>query len=164
MFERGLNKSFRAGFSIFFEQIFSSEPALTPIRIEHPWSRAACKTSRTREALPILPGLIRRQAAPASAFHGPAVMKMYIGNNRHRALGTNDFQCSRAVLIWARHPHNIRPAAAAPLICAIVASTSLVRLLVMVCTGIGVATNRHIADHYLATPTSFNRAIRPIGV
>ena len=98
-------------------------------------------------------------------LNGPAVMKMYIGNNRQRALGTNDFQCFRAVLIWARHPHNIRPSRRHRIdlrhCCLNIAGQAV---------GHGlhrnrrVATNRHIADHYLATPTSFNRAIRPIGV
>ena len=46
---------------------FSSEPALTPMRMEQPWSRAALMTSRTRSAEPMLPGLMRRHAAPASA-------------------------------------------------------------------------------------------------
>ena len=49
----------------------SSEPPLTPMRMEQPWSRAAWMTSRTRSGEPILPGLIRRQAAPALAASMP---------------------------------------------------------------------------------------------
>ena len=55
------------GSPYFSSRCFSRLPALTPIRIEQPWSRAALITSRTRSAEPMLPGLIRRHAAPASA-------------------------------------------------------------------------------------------------
>ena len=40
---------------------------LTPIRIEQPFALAARTTSATRSLLPMLPGLILRHAAPASA-------------------------------------------------------------------------------------------------
>ncbi len=59
------------GSRYFSSRCFSSDPAFTPIRIEQPWSRAAAITSRTRSAEPMLPGLIRRQAAPASAASIP---------------------------------------------------------------------------------------------
>ena len=59
------------GSPYFSSRSRSSEPALTPIRIEQPWSRAAWITSRTRSGLPMLPGLIRRHAAPASAASMP---------------------------------------------------------------------------------------------
>ena len=55
------------GSPYFSSRCRSRLPALTPIRIEQPWSRAALITSRTRSFEPMLPGLIRRQAAPASA-------------------------------------------------------------------------------------------------
>ena len=55
------------GSPYFSSRCFSRQPALTPMRIEQPWSRAAAITSRTRSAEPMLPGLMRRQAAPASA-------------------------------------------------------------------------------------------------
>ena len=55
------------GSPYFSSRSRSSEPALTPMRIEQPWSRAAWITSRTRSGEPMLPGLMRRQAAPASA-------------------------------------------------------------------------------------------------
>ena len=41
--------------------------ALIPIRIGIPWSRALSTTARTRSSRPMLPGLMRRQSAPASA-------------------------------------------------------------------------------------------------
>ena len=46
---------------------FSSEPALTPMRIGMPLSRAASITARTRSSRPMLPGLMRRQSTPVSA-------------------------------------------------------------------------------------------------
>ena len=46
---------------------FSNDPALTPIRIEQPLFLAALTTSFTRSIFPIFPGLILKQAAPASA-------------------------------------------------------------------------------------------------
>ena len=55
------------GSPYFSSRCRSSEPAFTPIRIEQPWSRAALTTSFTRSWLPMLPGLMRRQAAPLSA-------------------------------------------------------------------------------------------------
>ena len=55
------------GSPYFFWMSFSSDPAFTPIRILMPWCLAAAITSRTFCSLPILPGLIRKQSAPASA-------------------------------------------------------------------------------------------------
>ena len=52
------------GSPYFSSRCFSSEPALTPMRMDTLWSRAAWITSRTRSGLPMLPGLMRRQAAP----------------------------------------------------------------------------------------------------
>ncbi len=46
---------------------FSSEPALTPMRIGMPLSRAAAITARTRSSRPMLPGLMRRQSTPVFA-------------------------------------------------------------------------------------------------
>src|SRR3990167_6163498 len=54
------------GSPYFFCRSFSSEPALTPMRIEMPRSRAASTTALTRSARPILPGLMRRQSTPGS--------------------------------------------------------------------------------------------------
>jgi hypothetical protein len=59
------------GSPYFSRRSRSSEPALTPMRIEQPWSRAALITSRTRSAEPMLPGLILRHAAPALAASMP---------------------------------------------------------------------------------------------
>ena len=55
------------GSPYFFCRSFSSEPALTPMRIEMPWSLADCTTACTRSSRPMLPGLMRRQSAPSSA-------------------------------------------------------------------------------------------------
>ncbi|MNY15382.1 hypothetical protein D3C86_1485920 [compost metagenome] len=59
------------GSPYFSSSSFSSEPALTPMRMEQPWSRAAWTTSLTRSMEPMLPGLMRRQAAPAWAASTP---------------------------------------------------------------------------------------------
>ena len=59
------------GSPYFSSRWLSRLPALTPIRIEQPWSRAAWITSRTLSGLPMLPGLILRQAAPAFAASMP---------------------------------------------------------------------------------------------
>src|SRR3546814_7264026 len=55
------------GSPYFSSKSFSRLPALTPMRIEHPFAFAARTTSPTRSDDPILPGLMRRHAAPASA-------------------------------------------------------------------------------------------------
>ena len=52
------------GSPYFSKRSRSREPAFTPMRMEQPWSRAALTTSPTRSREPMLPGLIRRQAAP----------------------------------------------------------------------------------------------------
>ena len=52
------------GLPYFSSIFFSNDPALTPIRIEHPLSFAALTTSFTRLIFPILPGLILKQEAP----------------------------------------------------------------------------------------------------
>jgi hypothetical protein len=59
------------GSPYFSKSSRSSEPALTPIRIEQPWSLAARTTSATRSFEPMLPGLMRRQAAPFWAASMP---------------------------------------------------------------------------------------------
>ncbi len=55
------------GSPYFSRRSFSRLPAFTPMRMEQPWSFAARMTSFTRFSSPMLPGLMRRQAAPASA-------------------------------------------------------------------------------------------------
>ncbi len=55
------------GFPCFASRSRSSEPALTPILIGRPRSRAASTTALTRAALPMLPGLSLSFATPASA-------------------------------------------------------------------------------------------------
>jgi hypothetical protein len=67
MVEAGFDHRLGAGLGVFLQQVLSRLPALTPMRMEQPWSLAARTTSRTRSAEPMLPGLMRRQAAPASA-------------------------------------------------------------------------------------------------
>ena len=54
------------GSPYFSSRCCSKLPALTPMRMEQPWSRAALMTSFTRAELPILPGLMRKHAAPLS--------------------------------------------------------------------------------------------------
>ena len=49
----------------------SSEPALTPTRIGMRWARAQATTSAIFFSPPMLPGLMRRQSAPASAAAMP---------------------------------------------------------------------------------------------
>ena len=51
----------------YFNKYLSREPAFTPMRIEQLLLFAAPTTSATLSGLPILPGLILKQAAPASA-------------------------------------------------------------------------------------------------
>ena len=55
------------GSPYFSSRSRSSDPPLTPMRMAQPLALAASTTSFTRLAWPMLPGLMRRQAAPASA-------------------------------------------------------------------------------------------------
>jgi hypothetical protein len=65
--QRALHQRLRVRLAVLLQQVLSRLPALTPMRMEQPWSRAAFTTSFTRSALPMLPGLMRRHAAPAFA-------------------------------------------------------------------------------------------------
>ena len=91
---------------------------------------SARTTSRTRATLPILPGLIRKQAAPAQPLRLPGD-----NGNEYRPQWAPGFPqiCRRAVVlsIRTRHPHNIRASLRRGDLrhCR---RTSLVRLLVMV--------------------------------
>ena len=98
-------------------------------------------------------------------LNGPAVMKMYIGNNWHGALGTNGFQCFGAILIRTRHPHDISPGSRGRIdLCHCGINITGQAIGHGLYRNRRVATNWHRANHNLATTASFNRSIRPIGV
>ena len=67
MVERALDHRLRAGLAVFLQQIALQAAGIDADAHGAAMSRAAFTTSRTRSAEPILPGLIRRQAAPALA-------------------------------------------------------------------------------------------------
>ena len=77
------------------------------MRMAHPWSLAACTTSRTRSALPMLPGLIRRQAAPAGRLEGALVMEMDVGDQRHPCRADDLFEGGGGLGVGTGHPHNV---------------------------------------------------------
>ncbi len=52
------------GSPYFSSRCRSRLPALTPIRMEQPWSRGGLDHLPHALGLPMLPGLMRRQAAP----------------------------------------------------------------------------------------------------
>ena len=78
------------------------------MRMEQPWSRAALTTSRTRSELPILPGLMRRQAAPAlAASMARLVVEMDVGDDRHVHFAHDFGECRGAFLVGAGDAHDI---------------------------------------------------------
>jgi hypothetical protein len=78
------------------------------MRIEQPWSRAACTTSRTRCALPMLPGLMRRRAG-LGRLDGAAVVEMDVGHDRNVHLAHDVVQRRRALLVGTGNPDNVHP-------------------------------------------------------
>ena len=67
MVERAFDQRFRAGLAIFFEQVLFEAAGIDPDADRAAIGAAAAITSRTRSSEPMLPGLMRRHAAPASA-------------------------------------------------------------------------------------------------
>ena len=117
----------------------SSEPALTPIRIEVPRSLAACAISLTWSSnLRMLPGLTRTAAQPASI-----AAKTYFGWKWMSAM-TGICECcaisgSASASSWLGHATRTmsQPVAVSSAICCSVALTSEVSVVVIDCTEIG---------------------------
>ena len=140
MVERALDHRLGAGLAIFSSRSRSSEPALTPMRIEQPWSLAALTTSLTRSALPILPGLMRRQAAPAlGRFDGALVVEMDVGDDRHLEASHDRLQRRVDSSSGQETRTMSTPASSQRRICAMVALASAVSVLVIDCTVIGAS-------------------------
>ena len=89
---------------------FPRLPAFTPIRMEQPLSRAAAITSATRLASPMLPGLMRRHAAPATRAFDPAlIVEMDVRHDRHRdSRARSTFSALRGCLVRDRDAHDVR--------------------------------------------------------
>ena len=117
----------------------SSEPALTPIRSDTPWSLAACAISFTWSSnLRMLPGFTRTAAHPASI-----AAKTYFGWKWMSAMtGICDLRAiagSASASSWLGQATRTmsQPAAVSSAICWSVALTSAVSVVVMDCTLIG---------------------------
>ena len=96
------------GSPYFFCRSFSSEPALTPMRIGMPWSRAASITARTRSSRPMLPGLMRRQSTPSSATRrAMLVVEVDVGDQRHGDLALDPAERFGGVHGRHRDAHDI---------------------------------------------------------
>ncbi len=110
------------------------------MRMEQPWSLAACTTSRTRAAEPMLPGLIRRHAAPAVA----ASMARFVGKWMSATIGIlAALTMAGMAAVDSSSGQDTRtmsqPASSIPRIWSIVAPASAVSVLVMVWTVIGAS-------------------------
>src|SRR3954470_10306058 len=119
----------------------SSEPALTPIRIDVPWSFASCAISFTWSSnLRMLPGFTRTAAQPASiaanTYLGWKWMSAITGICECFAISGSasasscDGQATRTMS---------QPAAVSSAICCNVVLTSAVRVVVIDCTEIGAS-------------------------
>src|SRR3954467_7379559 len=134
----------------------SSEPALTPIRMEVPLSLAACAISFTWSSnLRMLPGLTRTPAQPASM-----AAKTYFGWKWMSAItGICDLRAiagSASASSWLGQATRTmsHPAAVSSAICCRVALTSDVRVVVIDCTLIGAS------DPTATLPTLIWRVLR----
>src|SRR3990167_6715211 len=128
------------GSPYFFCRSFSSEPALTPMRIGIPRSRAASTTALTRSARPILPGLMRRQSTPSSATRRAIWESKWISATSGTLTCCLILPKASAASISGTETRTMSaPASSRRRICATVAATSLVSLLVMLCTAIGAS-------------------------
>ncbi len=128
------------GSPYFSRRSLSRDPALTPMRIEQPWSLAAFTTSRTRSADPMLPGLIRRHAAPACAASIARLWWKWMSATIGTGLAA---QIAFSAAVDSRSGQDTRtmsaPASAQARTWAMVARVSGVSVLVMVCTEIGAS-------------------------
>ena len=130
-----------------------SEPALAPMRSGVPVSRARSDHLRTLSSPPMLPGLMRTAATPASMRpQRQRGVEVDVGDDRHAGVAHDGRQ--RVGVGDARHrdAHDLAAGldAAAP-IWASVASTSCVLVVVMDCTTTGAPPPiGHAADADLA--------------
>ena len=87
----------------------SSEPALTPMRIEQPWSLAAWITSRTRSARADVAGIdAQAGGARLGRLDGALVVEMDVGDDRHLdACGRSPCSAARRVLVRAGDAHDV---------------------------------------------------------
>jgi hypothetical protein len=115
-----------------------SEPEFAPIRIGIPFAFAARTTSATLSEPPMLPGLMRTAATPWSiAFRARLALKWMsamTGTGAKRTI----FESASASSVFGTATRTIsQPALASAAICAVVASTSCVLVVVMDCTTMG---------------------------
>src|SRR3990167_4906398 len=128
------------GSPYFFCRSFSSEPALTPMRIGIPRSRAASTTALTRSARPILPGLMRRQSTPSSATRRAIWESKWISASSGRLTCCLILPKASAASMSGTEMRTISaPASCRRRTWATVAATSLVSVLVMLCTAMGAS-------------------------
>ncbi len=116
------------------------EPALTPIRMGIFRSLQALTTDRTRSLLPIFPGLIRKQSTPSSATLSAILWSKWISETK----GTDTCRrispkASAASKLGTETRTISAPTDSRRLICATVASTSSVLVLVILWTAIGAS-------------------------
>src|SRR5206468_11638104 len=120
------------------ERCFGSEPELAPIRIGMPAAFAARTTSATLSGPPMLPGLIRTAATPASIARRARLALKWMSaitgiGERRTSLGR-----ASASSVFGTATRTIsQPAEASAAIWAVVASTSCVLVRVIDCTTTG---------------------------
>ncbi len=129
---------------------------MAPIRIGMPFAFAARTTSATLSAPPMLPGLIRTAATPWSiAFSARLALKWMsamIGTGEKRTI----FESASASSVFGTATRTIsQPALASAAICAVVAGTSWVFVVVIDCTTMGapppMRTPPTVTERSLAT-------------
>ena len=111
---------------------------MAPIRIGMPAALAALTTCSTLSGPPMLPGLMRTAATPASIARSARLalkwMSAITGSGERRTI---DFSASASSIFGTAQRTTSQPADASAAICAVVAATSRVGVSVIDCTTTG---------------------------
>ncbi len=122
----------------FSTMSFSSEPALTPMRMGTFRSRAARTTSRTRSREPMLPGLRRMAWIPASRAESASRQSKWMSATSGTGVArTSSGSAAASSRLGTATRTTSAPASASARICASVPAVSLVSVVVIDWTTMG---------------------------
>ncbi len=108
MFKRRFNQRFWTRFCIFFQQMLFQRPAIHPNTNRRPCiTRGRNHLFDTIRRADIAGVNAQTSRTSGGGFNRSFIMEMNIRDDRHRALFDNLMQSGGAILIRARHTHNI---------------------------------------------------------
>ena len=108
VFERRFNKRLRTGFGVFLQKMFLERAGIDTD--PHRTAMVACRADHFADPVSA-PDIARVDPQTGrtggGGLNGTAIVKMNIGNDRHRACRTDVMERAGAVLVWTGYTNNI---------------------------------------------------------